>query len=104
MAPTSSSSAIPASGKRFSPKSSRGAPARPINVCCCSLRPWTCSIICRPRSLVRKLKIYTEPSLLVCDELGYLSLDQHTSNLFYTGHLHAPQPQAKYSDHDEYCV
>lgn len=34
-------------------------------------------------SLVRKLKIYTEPSLLVCDELGYLSLDQHTSNLFY---------------------
>ena len=34
-------------------------------------------------SLVRKLKIYTEPSLLVCDELGYLSLDQQTSNLFY---------------------
>ena len=43
-------------------------------------------------SLVRKLKIYTEPSLLVCDELGYLSLDQHTSNLFYqvisTRHSH----------------
>src|SRR5579864_4908115 len=34
-------------------------------------------------SLVRKLKAYTEPSLLVCDELGYLALDQHTSNLFY---------------------
>lgn len=34
-------------------------------------------------SLVRKLKIYTEPTLLVCDELGYLSLDQQTSNLFY---------------------
>ena len=34
-------------------------------------------------SLVRKLKIYTEPSLLVVDELGYLSLDQQTSNLFY---------------------
>jgi DNA replication protein DnaC len=34
-------------------------------------------------SLVRKLKIYTEPALLVCDELGYLSLDQQTSNLFY---------------------
>jgi len=34
-------------------------------------------------SLVRKLKIYTDPSLLVCDELGYLSLDQQTSNLFY---------------------
>src|SRR5207244_10977894 len=34
-------------------------------------------------SLVRKLKTYTEPSLLVCDELGYLALDQQTSNLFY---------------------
>ncbi len=34
-------------------------------------------------SLIRKLKTYTEPSLLVCDELGYLALDQHTSNLFY---------------------
>jgi DNA replication protein DnaC len=34
-------------------------------------------------SLVRKLRIYTEPTLLLCDELGYLSLDQQTSNLFY---------------------
>ena len=34
-------------------------------------------------SLVRKLRIYTDPTLLVCDELGYLSLDQQTSNLFY---------------------
>ena len=34
-------------------------------------------------SLIRKLKIYTEPALLVVDELGYLSLDQQTSNLFY---------------------
>lgn len=34
-------------------------------------------------SLVRKLKAYTDPSLLVCDELGYLALDQQTSNLFY---------------------
>ncbi len=34
-------------------------------------------------SLVRKLKTYTDPSLLICDELGYLSLDQQTSNLFY---------------------
>src|ERR1700722_497102 len=34
-------------------------------------------------SLVRKLKAYTEPTLLICDELGYLSLDQQTSNLFY---------------------
>jgi DNA replication protein DnaC len=34
-------------------------------------------------SLVRKLKTYTKPSLLLVDELGYLSLDQQTSNLFY---------------------
>jgi DNA replication protein DnaC len=34
-------------------------------------------------SLVRKLKFYTDPKLLVIDELGYLSLDQQTSNLFY---------------------
>jgi DNA replication protein DnaC len=43
-------------------------------------------------SLVRKFKVYTEPSLLVCDELGYLALDQQTSNLFYqvisTRHSH----------------
>jgi DNA replication protein DnaC len=34
-------------------------------------------------SLVRKLRFYTDPTLLICDELGYLSLDQQTSNLFY---------------------
>jgi len=34
-------------------------------------------------SLVRRLKIYTDPTILICDELGYLSLDQQTSNLFY---------------------
>ena len=34
-------------------------------------------------SLVRKLRIYTEPTLLIIDELGYLSLDQQTSNLLY---------------------
>jgi DNA replication protein DnaC len=34
-------------------------------------------------SLVRKLKVYTEPVALVVDELGYLALDQQTSNLFY---------------------
>jgi len=34
-------------------------------------------------SLIRKLKIYTDPAILICDELGYLSLDQQTSNLFY---------------------
>ena len=35
------------------------------------------------QSLVRKLKSYTDPAVLICDELGYLSLDQQTSNLFY---------------------
>ena len=34
-------------------------------------------------SLIRKLKLYTEPTFLLIDELGYLSLDQQTSNLFY---------------------
>lgn len=43
-------------------------------------------------SLIRKLKLFTEPTLLIVDELGYLSLDQQTSNLFYqvisTRHSH----------------
>ncbi|MGH7193111.1 MAG: ATP-binding protein, partial [Candidatus Saccharimonadales bacterium] len=43
-------------------------------------------------SLIRKLKFYTEPTLLLIDELGYLSLDQQSSNLFYqvisTRHSH----------------
>src|SRR5260370_5687922 len=34
-------------------------------------------------SLVRKLKFYTDPALLICDELGYLALAHQTSNLFY---------------------
>jgi DNA replication protein DnaC len=34
-------------------------------------------------SLIRRLKIYTEPTLLISDELGYLSLDQQTSTFFY---------------------
>jgi DNA replication protein DnaC len=43
-------------------------------------------------SLIRRLRTYTEPSLLIVDELGYLALDQQTSNLFYqvisTRHSH----------------
>jgi len=34
-------------------------------------------------SLVGRLKFCTGPALLICDELGYLALDQPTSNLFY---------------------
>ena len=34
-------------------------------------------------SLVRKLRVYTEPALFIVDELGYLAFDQQTSNLFY---------------------
>jgi DNA replication protein DnaC len=34
-------------------------------------------------SLLRKLRFYTSPTLLICDELGYLALDQETSHLFY---------------------
>jgi len=43
-------------------------------------------------SLIRKLRVYAEPALLIVDELGYLSLDQQSSNLFYqvisTRHSH----------------
>lgn len=35
------------------------------------------------RSLLNKLKSYTAPSLLVCDELGFLALDKPSSNLFF---------------------
>src|SRR6516165_3387733 len=34
-------------------------------------------------SLIRQLRLFTEPALLIVDELGYLSLDQQSSNLFY---------------------
>ena len=34
-------------------------------------------------SLVRRLKTYTEPDLLIADELGYLSLDQQSSNFLF---------------------
>jgi hypothetical protein len=34
-------------------------------------------------SLVRKLKVYTEPAAVVVHELAYLALNQQTSNLFY---------------------
>ncbi|MEW6521893.1 MAG: IS21-like element helper ATPase IstB [Thermodesulfobacteriota bacterium] len=35
------------------------------------------------RSLLKKLTFYQTPELLVCDELGYLSLGQQGSNLFF---------------------
>jgi len=35
------------------------------------------------RSLLKKLYSYQTPDLLVCDELGYLSLGQQGSNLFF---------------------
>jgi len=34
-------------------------------------------------SLLKKLKYYQTPNLLVCDELGFLSLDEQSSNLFF---------------------
>ena len=36
-----------------------------------------------PQSLRRKLKQYARPSLLVIDELGYLSYDNHAADLLY---------------------
>ena len=35
------------------------------------------------RSLLKKLDTYQTPALLVCDEIGYLSLGQQGSNLFF---------------------
>jgi DNA replication protein DnaC len=35
------------------------------------------------RSLLKKLQYYQSPALLVCDELGYLSLGQQGSHLFF---------------------
>jgi len=35
------------------------------------------------RSLLKKLKYYQQPALLVCDELGFLSLDDQSSSLFF---------------------
>lgn len=35
------------------------------------------------RSLLKKLAYYQKPDLLICDELGYLSLGQQGSNLFF---------------------
>jgi DNA replication protein DnaC len=35
------------------------------------------------RSLLKKLHYYQSPALLVCDELGYLSLGQQGSHLFF---------------------
>jgi DNA replication protein DnaC len=34
-------------------------------------------------TLVRRLKTYTDPALVIVDGLGYIGLDQQTSNLFY---------------------
>ncbi len=35
------------------------------------------------QSLLRKLKYYTSPTLLVCDELGFLALDEPSSGLLF---------------------
>ncbi len=50
-------------------------------------------------SLVRKLKIYTDPTLLVCDELGYLSLDLEP---VLPGDLHTACRASQHRDHHKY--
>ena len=55
-------------------------------------------------SPIRKLKLYTEPALLVIDELGYLTLDQQNVEPFLPGRFHAPQPQTFDDDYNEYRV
>ncbi|HID03614.1 MAG TPA: transposase [Desulfobacterales bacterium] len=34
-------------------------------------------------SLIKRLKMYQSPDLLICDEIGYLPLGQQGSNLFF---------------------
>jgi len=34
-------------------------------------------------SLIKKLKLYQSPDLLICDEIGYLPLGQQGANLFF---------------------
>ena len=69
-----------------------GGTASPGPACGWKAKPCSDEANPCPKGCDRKLKAYTEPSLLVCDELGYLALDQQTSNLFYqvisTRHSH----------------
>ena len=56
-------------------------------------------------SLVRKLKAYTEPTLLVCDELARLSgLGSADFQSLLPGHLHPPQPETLDNYHYEHTV
>ena len=43
--------------------------------------------------MVRKLKRYTEPSLLVCDESDMLTLWTNNLQPFYQVEFNTPQPQ-----------
>ena len=54
-------------------------------------------------SLVRKLKTYTDPTLLIVDELGYLSVDQQIEPLL-SGRLHAPQSETIHHHHDQHAL
>jgi DNA replication protein DnaC len=40
--------------------------------------------------LARKLRVYTEPALLIISELGYLALEATDVELVLSGHLHPP--------------
>ena len=54
-------------------------------------------------SLVRKLKTYTEPALLVVDELGYLSRSANFQS-FLSGYLDPTQSKAFQHHHNEYTI
>ena len=85
-APTWCSSEILGWARPSCPKSWAGAPARPISASC-SPPPWTCSITCSPRRSITRWSASSRPipspRCSSVDELGYLALDQQTSNLFY---------------------
>ncbi len=50
------------------------------------------------RSLLKKLHYYQSPALLVCDELGYLSLGQQGSHLFSQGSRNNPRLLRAFSE------
>jgi len=74
---------------------------------CCLQPPWTCSnhLLASQvdHSLIRKLKLYTEPTFLLIDELGYLSLDSRPPICSIRSFPLVTATQ-KYADHDQHSL
>ena len=54
-------------------------------------------------SLVRKLRVYTEPALLIVTSWAIWPRSADVESLL-SGHLHPPQPEAVYSHHYEHSI